>query len=100
MEFPVCPGCGSSRWESVENYGGGSKRYELRAAGWLLVDDWLDLLETDYLCRDCGYDPAADGEDDLWEVLNDIETAHVDVPDPTRVGVQALTLWGDDRSAA
>lgn len=55
MEFPVCLGCGSSRWESVENYGGGSKRYELRAAGWLLVDDWLDLLETDYLCRDCGY---------------------------------------------
>jgi hypothetical protein len=82
MEIPVCPGCDGSSWESVEDYGSGSKRYELRAYGWTLVDDWLELRQTDYCCRDCGYDPS-DGEDDdeLWGVLNRIDTA------PTAGGV-------------
>jgi len=76
MEIPVCPGCDGSSWDSVEDYGSGSKRYELGAHGWTLVDDWLELRQTNYCCRDCGYDPS-DGEDDdeLWKVLNDIDTA-------------------------
>jgi hypothetical protein len=76
MEIPVCPDCGGSSWELNEDYGGGSKRYELRGNGWMLVDDWLELNQSDYGCRDCGYDPS-DGDDDdrLLELLNEIETA-------------------------
>lgn len=65
MEIPVCPGCGGSVWESVENYGGGSKRYELGAHGWTLVDDCLELHQTEYLCGDCGYPSDGDGDDEL-----------------------------------
>ena len=75
MEIPVCPGCGGSSWELVEDYSGGSKRYELRAEGWTLVGDWLELNQSDYSCCGCGYRPDGDGDDDLWEVLRDIETA-------------------------
>lgn len=39
------------------------KRNELRADGWTLVDNRLELAETSYRCSDCSYDPA-DGEDD------------------------------------
>ncbi len=76
MEIPLCPGCGGRSWELIEEYNGGSKRYELRPEGWTLVDDWLELNQSDYGCRDCDYDPS-DGEDDdaLFRVLNDIETA-------------------------
>jgi hypothetical protein len=75
MEIPVCPDCGGRSWESVEDYSGGSKRYELRADGWTLVDNWLELNQSDYGCRDCGYDPSDDEEDKLLEVLGDIDTA-------------------------
>ena len=51
MEIPVCPGCGGRLWESVEDYGGGSKRYELRAPGWTLVNDHLELRQTALLLR-------------------------------------------------
>lgn len=93
MEIPVCPGCGNSSWESVEEYSGGSKRYELRANGWTLVDDWLDLNETDYSCRDCGYDPS-DGEDDdeLLALLNDIDTAPAVKVESDRAA-DNLSLW-------
>jgi hypothetical protein len=76
MKIPVCPGCGGSSWASVEDYSGGSKRFELRADGWRLVDDSLELRQTDFSCIDCGYDPS-DGEDgeELWDVLNRIDTA-------------------------
>lgn len=100
MGVPVCPGCDSRHWESVENYAGGSKRYELRAAGWMLVDDWLELDATEYRCRDCGYDPAGEGQDDLWDVLNDIETALSDVQQTLTAECVPLTLWEDVRTAA
>lgn len=97
MEIPVCLGCGGSSWELVEDYGGGSKRYELRADGWALVDDWLDLRETDYRCRDCGYDPL-DGENDdsLWGLLNDIDTALTAERESDRPTEDlSLRLWHD-----
>jgi hypothetical protein len=100
MEVPVCPGCGRSRWESVAEYTGGSKRYELRAAGWMLIDDWLELDATDYRCRECGYDPAGVGDDELWEVLNDIDTAPSDAHKAKTAEDVPLTLWEDDRTAA
>ena len=75
MEIPVCPGCGGSSWESVEDYRGGSKRYELRADGWTLVDDWLELNQSDYGCRDCGYDPSDEEDHVLLELLSEIDTA-------------------------
>jgi hypothetical protein len=75
VEIPVCPGCGCSGWESVERYVGGEKLYQLGADGWALVDDSLELDETDYYCRDCGYDPGGEGNHDLVNVLNEIETA-------------------------
>jgi len=99
MEIPVCPNCGGSSWESVEDYSGGSKRYELRADGWRLVDDWLKLRQTDYRCRDCGYDPS-DGEDDeLWGVLNDIDTAPAAEESRPLADDLSLQLW-QDRTAA
>ncbi len=101
MEIPVCPDCGGTSWESVEDYGGGSKRYELRAHGWALVGDWLDLRETDYRCRDCGYDPAdGEGNDELWDLLNDIDTAPTAEAESGRPAQGlSLKLW-QDRPAA
>jgi hypothetical protein len=99
MEIPVCPGCGGSSWESVEDYGSGSKRYELRAHGWTLVDECLELRQTDFCCRDCGYDPS-DGDDELLEVLNDIDTAATVEGEPRPLADDlSLHLW-HDRTAA
>jgi hypothetical protein len=102
MEIPVCPGCGGSSWESVEDHGGGSKRYELRAHGWTLVNDWLDLHQTDYRCCDCGYDPTeGEGDGELWDLLNDIDTAPTAETEsrPLAEGL-SLPLWEGDRTAA
>jgi hypothetical protein len=100
MEIPVCPGCGGSQWELVEDLAGGSKRYELRAAGWTLVDDWLELNQTDYRCRDCGYDPSDDEDEELWELLGDIDTASTAETGSDRpVGDPSMQLW-QDRPAA
>jgi hypothetical protein len=101
MEIPVCPGCGGSSWESVEDYSGGSKGYELCAAGWRLVNDRLELRQTDYSCLDCGYDPSdhEDG-DELLEMLNDIDitpTPEAEYGGPS--GELQLRLW-QGRTAA
>jgi hypothetical protein len=100
MEIPVCPGCSGSSWESVEDYSGGSRRYELRADGWRLVDDWLDLRQTDYSCVDCGYDPSDGDDDELLELLNDIDTAPTaEVESRPLAGDLSLQLWQDGRAA-
>lgn len=101
MEIPMCPGCGGSSWELVEDYGGGSKRYELRADGWTLVDDWMDLSQSDYGCGDCGYDPADDADnEDLLELLSDIDTGHAAETEAGRPAEDlSLQLW-QDRPAA
>jgi hypothetical protein len=79
MQIPVCPTCGGSKWESVEEYAGGSRHYELRPDGWTLVNSFVELLETNYCCRDCDYDPSEDEDnDELLELLNDIDTAPTD----------------------
>ena len=100
MEIPVCPTCGGSNWSSVEEYAGGSRDYELRADGWTLVDSSLELLETDYYCRDCGCDPSSDEDDDrLLELLADINTAPTDdiAADRPREDL-SLRLWEGDRT--
>ena len=77
MEIPACPICDGSNWSSAEEYAGGSRDYELRADGWTLVDSSLELVETDYCCRDRSYYPSRDEDDDelLCDLLADIETA-------------------------
>lgn len=96
MMIPECPSCGGSSWESIEDYGGGSKRYELRAHGWTLVDDWLDLSQTDYRCLGCGFDPSDDEDNDaLWEVLNDIHTARAAEESRPLAMAASLQLWPD-----
>jgi hypothetical protein len=100
MEIPVCPGCDGSHWESIEEYDGGSRQYALRAEGWTLVEDWLELNQTNYRCRDCGYDPD-DEDDELWAALNEIDTAPAADTAPARsaLGEQAM-LWEQGPSAA
>ena len=100
MEIPVCPTCGGSAWSSVEEYAGGSRDYELRANGWTLVDSSLKLLETNYCCGDCGYDPSSDeGDGELLELLDDIDTAHTDDIAADRPGEDvSLRLWEGDRT--
>jgi hypothetical protein len=100
MEIPVCPGCGGSHWASVEDYGGGSKRYELRPHGWTLVDDGLKLRQTDYCCVGCGYDPLNGDHDELWDLLNDIDTAVAAGTESDPSGDDlSMRLW-QDRTAA
>jgi hypothetical protein len=79
MEIPACPSCGGTAWSCEEELAGGSRKYELRADGWTLVESSLELLQTDYACDDCGRDPADDDAgDDLLELLADIDTAPSD----------------------
>lgn len=74
--LPVCPGCGGTAWSSIEELTGGSRSYALRADGWTLVDSSFELLETNYSCDDCGYDPSDENDDDgLLEMLADVDTA-------------------------
>ena len=97
MAIPVCPICDGSNWSSVEEYAGGSRHYELRAAGWTLVGSFLELLESNYCCRDCGYGLSDD--DELWELLSDIETAPTRGDESDRSAEDIpLTLWVRDGS--
>lgn len=77
VEIPACPGCEGRNWQCIEELAGDSKEYVLRADGWtLVVDNSTELLENNYRCRDCDYDPGELEEDwELFEQLNDIETA-------------------------
>jgi hypothetical protein len=63
VEIPARPGCEGRNWECVEELAGSSKEYELRADRWTLVDSSTELLETNYRCRDCDYDPGELEED-------------------------------------
>lgn len=84
MKIPTCPTCGGSCWESVEEYAGGSRDYELLEDGWTLVDSFLELLQTDYACGDCGYDPSGEENDELLELLANIDTAQMPDMEPDR----------------
>lgn len=87
MEIPVCPACGGSAWSSTEQLSGGERFYELRAEGWVLVDESLEMLESDYCCRDCGHDPVEDDDDcALWDLLSAIDTAFPDDVRADRAG--------------
>ena len=98
LEIPVCPGCGGTAWLSIEELAGGSRSYALRADGWTLVHSFSELLETNFSCDDCGYDPSdADDDDDLLEVLAAIDTApSEDLAAGQRRADVSLGLWGVD----
>jgi hypothetical protein len=103
MEIPICPSCGGTAWSSVEELGGGSRVYALRAAGWTLVDSSLDLLETNYSCDGCGHDPSDDDDEgELWDLLGDIDTAPRDdlAADGPRQDVSLPLVEGERAKAA
>lgn len=51
------------------------------------MDESLEMLESDYCCRDCGHDPVEDDDDcALWDLLSAIDTAFPDDVRADRAG--------------